>query len=113
MMSLRLRLYRILWRVLRHAKVGCVRHDGVVRVLVQHQAFPLGSVVKDSALLVGMSLFSKTGSVIPLDPAAWAFHVYSYVLEEPRTAEHIVGLEPATRRILYSSFRDRAVILWA
>lgn len=110
---MRLYLYRILWRVLRHAKVGCVQHDGVVRALVQHQAFPLSSAVKDGAMLVGMSLFLKTGSVVPLDPAAWAFHVYSHALEEPRTAEHIVGLEPATRRILYSSFRDRAVMLWA
>ena len=110
---MRLWLYRILWRVLHYAKVGCVRHDGVVRALVQHQAFPLGSAVKDGALLAGMSLFSKTGSVVPLDPAAWAFYVYSHALEESRTAKHIVGLAPATRRELYASFRDRAVMLWA
>lgn len=82
----------------------------VVRAL--SRAFPLGSVVKDGALLIGMSLFSKTGSVVPPDSAEWAFHIYSYALEHSRMTEHIVGLEPATRRELYMSFRDTAVMLW-
>ncbi len=109
---MRLWLYRVLWRVLHYAKVGCVRHDGVVRALVSSQAFPLSLAVKDGALLVGMSLFSKTGSVVPLDPAAWAFHVYGHALKHPRMAKHVVDLASATRRELYASFRDKAVMLW-
>lgn len=110
---MRLWLYRILWRLLRRADVGCHRHEVVVHALSGSGAFPPGNVVNQAALLVGMQWFDTFGSVVPSDPAAWAFCVYSKCLENKYVMARLTPLCVADRRNVYYNFRDRAVMLWA